>query len=244
MQSHVLVQEPGKPDREWPLSPGETAEPLPSVRVSAAEAAGVVIEPSVRRITVGGRVLRGGERRLLRPGEVARVGEARIVASSREPGTATQARGLLLAALRGEEVRFGPGLDVLEGPEAGRLLPLREGVLGRGSPATLRLADPSLSRSHARIRVEGGRVLVEDLGSKNGTWLRGAPISSLRELRPGDEARAGRTVFALALTAGAGTQPPPSRREPAPPARMSRLARAALAVAIGAAAAAAAIASS
>jgi hypothetical protein len=243
VQSHVLVQEPGKPDREWPLSPGETAEPLPSVRVSAAEAAGVVIEPSVRRITVCGRVLRGGERRLLRPGEVARVGDARIFASSREPGTATQARGLLLAALRGQEVRYGPGIDVLEGPEAGRLLPLREGVLGRGEHATLRLADPSLSRSHARIRVEGGRVLVEDLGSKNGTWLRGVAISSLRDLLPGDEARAGRTVFALALTTGAGTDPPAPPPEPQP-ARSTRLARAALAVAIGAAAAAAAIASS
>jgi hypothetical protein len=232
------------PDRDLPLSPGETSEPLPSVRVSAAEAAGVVIEPSVRRITVDGRVLRGGERRLLRPGEVARVGEARIVASSREPGTATQARGLLLAALRGQEVRFGPGLDVLEGPEAGRLLPLREGVLGRGEPATLRLADPALSRSHLRIHLEDERVLVEDLGSKNGTWLRGAPISSRRELCPGDEARAGRTVVALALIPGAGPGPPAPTPERMAPAPMSRLARAALAVAVGAAAAAAAIASS
>lgn len=244
MQSHVLVHEPGKPERTLALSPGRRAEPLPSIGVFTAEAAGVVIESSVRRISVAGQVLLEGERRLLRPGEAAQVGEARIVAPSGEPGTATQARALLLAALRGEEIRYGPGIHVLQGPDAGRLLPLLEGVLGRGESATLRLADPSLSRSHARIRVEAGRVLVEDLGSKNGTWLRGRRISSLRELRPGDEARAGRTVFALALTSGAAAEAVAPAQERAARAPARRLARAALAVAIGTAAAAAAIAAS
>jgi hypothetical protein len=212
------------------------------VLVSGAQAPGVVVEGSGRRVRIRGQVLAGGERWLLRPGEAAQVGEARIVAGSEDPGTAAQARDLLLAALRGEDPDLGPGLAVLGGPEAGRRLPLRDGVLGRGEAATLRIADPSLSRSHARIRIDGPRVLLEDLGSKNGLWIEGRPLSSLREIHPGDEVRAGRTVLAL----GVATLPDPPDAPPAPGrgarAPRRRIARAALVAAILAASAAAALA--
>jgi hypothetical protein len=241
MPSHALVQVAGEPDREIPLPPGSSFEALPSVLVSGAEAPGVVIEGSGPPVRIHGRILETGQRRLLRPGEAALVAGARIVAGSEDPGTATQARSLLLAALRGEEPDRGPGLLVLAGPDAGRRFPLRCGVLGRGEAADFRLGDPSLSRSHARIRLDGGRVLLEDLGSKNGLWLRGRRLPSLREIHPGEEVRAGRTVLALGVAAPAGSgvaDPAPERGG-----RSSRrlLARAVLAVAVLAAAAAAAL---
>jgi hypothetical protein len=239
---HAVVQVPGLPDREVLLPPGSTAEPLPSVLLSCAEVPGVVVEGPGRRIRIRGRFLRGGERWLLRPGESARVGDARIVARGDEPGTAAQAKELLLSALRGEDPDCGPGIAILGGPEAGRRLPLRDGVLGRGEAATLRLDDPSLSRSHARIRLDGARVLLEDLGSKNGLRVKGRRMSGVQEIHPGDEVRAGRTVLALGVA-----PPPPPPVSPLPPDRevhpaRRRVARAALLTAVAAAAAAAALA--
>jgi DNA-binding winged helix-turn-helix (wHTH) protein len=59
-----------------------------------------------------------------------------------------------------------------------RVIPLVEGenVLGRDEGVTVRIDAPGVSRRHARIRVAGGRATIEDLGSKNGTYVGdGAP---------------------------------------------------------------------
>jgi len=240
--SRALVQVPGEPDREIALPAGSTAEALPSVLVSGAQAPGVVVEGSRLRVMIRGQVLAGGERWLLRPGETAQVGEARILAGSDDLDTAALARAILLAALRGEEPDCEAGFVVLGGPDAGRRLPLRDGVLGRGRAAALQLGDSSISRDHARIRLDGPRVLIEDLGSKNGLWLDGRRLSSLREIHPGDQLRAGRTVLALGVAPvpdPLGSPPAPGRGARAP---RRRMARTVLAVAILAAAAAAALA--
>ena len=54
-----------------------------------------------------------------------------------------------------------------------REIALREGdhVLGRDADALVRIHSPKVSRHHARLLVRGGRVVLEDLGSKNGTYL-------------------------------------------------------------------------
>ena len=54
-----------------------------------------------------------------------------------------------------------------------RIIPLVEGdnVLGRDEGATVRIDAPGVSRRHACIRVEGGQATIEDLGSKNGTYV-------------------------------------------------------------------------
>jgi DNA-binding winged helix-turn-helix (wHTH) protein len=74
-----------------------------------------------------------------------------------------------------------------------RVLPLRAGenVLGRDKGAAICLDAASVSRHHARIQVEGARVTLEDLGSKNGTRLNGEPLQSAQELRDGDRVRLG-----------------------------------------------------
>ncbi len=68
-------------------------------------------------------------------------------------------------------------------------LPLREGVqrVGRGEDVEIRLPVPSVSRRHAEIRLEGGRVIVRDLGSHNGTKVNGEPVSTDVDLDVGDQ---------------------------------------------------------
>jgi DNA-binding winged helix-turn-helix (wHTH) protein len=66
-----------------------------------------------------------------------------------------------------------------------------ETILGRALDATIRFDVPGVSRRHARISVEGANVVVEDLGSQNGTYVRGEKISGRVPLADGDELRLG-----------------------------------------------------
>jgi DNA-binding winged helix-turn-helix (wHTH) protein len=71
---------------------------------------------------------------------------------------------------------------------AGRPHPLFEGVnlLGRDPDATVMVSDVSVSRRHARVSVREGIALIEDLRSRNGTFLNGQQVDAERELRDGD----------------------------------------------------------
>jgi DNA-binding winged helix-turn-helix (wHTH) protein len=65
---------------------------------------------------------------------------------------------------------------------------LREGenIVGRESDAVVRIDSSSVSRRHARIILSGDRITLEDLGSKNGTSLRGKLIDMVHPLSDGD----------------------------------------------------------
>ncbi|WP_433932832.1 sigma 54-interacting transcriptional regulator [Sorangium cellulosum] len=63
-------------------------------------------------------------------------------------------------------------------------------VVGRAPPAALCIEDRTLSRAHASFRLSGGRVWVEDLGSKNGTFLGGGRIERA-EIALGEEVMLG-----------------------------------------------------
>jgi DNA-binding NtrC family response regulator len=73
-------------------------------------------------------------------------------------------------------------------------LPLKDGELelGRGSPALGEAQDPRMSRRHARIKFDGRRFWVTDLGSQNGTVVDGEPVpaqsphEAQRVIRMGD----------------------------------------------------------
>jgi DNA-binding winged helix-turn-helix (wHTH) protein len=71
--------------------------------------------------------------------------------------------------------------------------PLLEGenVIGRDPDATVSIDHATVSRHHARIAVYGGTAILEDLASKNGTWLRGRRITSPEPLADADELRVG-----------------------------------------------------
>ena len=87
-------------------------------------------------------------------------------------------------------------LIVLAGSSRGQMFKVSElrSVIGRGSEAQVRVHDDGISREHAAIRIVGDRVLVEDLGSTNGTFCNGVRISS-RELADGDKIMLGSTTI-------------------------------------------------
>jgi len=70
----------------------------------------------------------------------------------------------------------------------GKEVALSEGetILGRDPDVTAYFESLRISRRHARIRIDGERVTIEDLGSSNGTTLRGERISAPEALRDGD----------------------------------------------------------
>ena len=68
-------------------------------------------------------------------------------------------------------------------------------VLGRGDQAEIRLDDPFASSRHARLVRQGGLVVIEDLGSTNGTYLNEELLSGPQPLHQGDRVRIGDSEF-------------------------------------------------
>ena len=82
------------------------------------------------------------------------------------------------------------------GHEAGMIYDLdADIVLGRGDRAEIRLEDPFASARHARVYEQGNIVVIEDLGSTNGTYLNEELLETPRPLHPGDRVRIGDSEF-------------------------------------------------
>ncbi len=71
-------------------------------------------------------------------------------------------------------------------------------VLGRGDQAEIRLEDPFASSSHARVVRQGSVMVLEDLGSTNGTYLNEELLAGPAPLHPGDRVRIGDSEFTYA----------------------------------------------
>lgn len=87
-------------------------------------------------------------------------------------------------------------LLIVGGPYEGRSIPLRESlVIGRSTEATARVEDDDVSRLHARFFPDANGVwCIEDLGSRNGTWLNGSRIERA-SIGAGDVIRLGGVSF-------------------------------------------------
>jgi FHA domain len=121
-------------------------------------------------------------------------------------------------------------LVIHEGAGAGTEHPLHgELILGREHPtADLVIPDPGVSRRHARVQPHNGTVIVEDLGSSNGTYVNGHRISTPVEVGSGDELQIGDTVLGIQrpgntptailppATAPTEHRPGPARAQPRP----------------------------
>ena len=66
-----------------------------------------------------------------------------------------------------------------------------ENILGREAGAAVCIDDTTVSRHHARIVIQGTQATLEDLGSKNGTWVGGSRLAGSRPLADGDAIRIG-----------------------------------------------------
>jgi transcriptional regulator with GAF, ATPase, and Fis domain len=87
-------------------------------------------------------------------------------------------------------------LEAVSGPVEGRIFSLEEGELsiGRDPANRISLLDPLVSRRHCLIRQVGADVRLEDLDSRNSTFVNGVPVKE-RVLVHGDQVRVGNSVF-------------------------------------------------
>jgi pSer/pThr/pTyr-binding forkhead associated (FHA) protein len=82
------------------------------------------------------------------------------------------------------------------GLRAGSAYDLSDGaLLGRGESADIRLEDTFASSQHARLVPQGDVMVIEDLGSTNGTYLNGEPLRGPQPLHVGDNIRIGDSEF-------------------------------------------------
>jgi pSer/pThr/pTyr-binding forkhead associated (FHA) protein len=126
----------------------------------------------------------------------------------------------------------GQQLRVVDGPAAGGELPVdRDFTIGRSETGPGNLGnDPEISRQHARFRLlDSGDVLIEDLGSTNGTFVNGERIAAPRMLAPGDTIKMGQTTVQFGdASQGTMVTPPPAAApvQPPPPAPVPQAAAA------------------
>jgi DNA-binding winged helix-turn-helix (wHTH) protein len=81
-----------------------------------------------------------------------------------------------------------------------------ETVIGRGPEAGIRLESTGVSRRHARIVLEGSHAIVEDLGSKNGTYVGPIRIIGPHVLADGDRVRLGSIVLTFKVDSSRSTE--------------------------------------
>ena len=104
-------------------------------------------------------------------------------------------------------------LLVVDGPDVGRAVSLGSGGgsgsdgsgsdgsdqeirVGSGEDCALVLSDERVSRHHLSVQDSGGRFLVRDLGSKNGTWYEGSQVTEVR-VGPGATFKVGRSFLRI-----------------------------------------------
>ncbi len=95
-----------------------------------------------------------------------------------------------------------PILHVIQGPDKGRQFELADHepqLIGRSSEA-VPLNDNAMSRRHAELTPDDGVWYIRDLESQNGTFVNGSKIAKRTQLIPGDQVRAGQTLFVFGAT--------------------------------------------
>src|SRR5512136_148492 len=131
----------------------------------------------------------------------------------------------------------GLQLLVQQGPRAGQSFDLDKPVitLGREASSDIVLEDPQVSRRHARLTLQAGGYVIEDLGSTNGTFINEQRLTGAQPINLGDKLRLGDNVVlsvsgslqvretvvahgqAPTLPPSFGTPPPPPPSFSAPP---------------------------
>lgn len=99
-----------------------------------------------------------------------------------------------------EPPKEAPILRIRTGVRVGASVVIRKPVV-IGREADVSIEDHEISHRHARIRTEGRALVVEDLGSSNGTWVNGTRVERA-VLRPGDVLTLGRTILEVVASEG------------------------------------------
>jgi pSer/pThr/pTyr-binding forkhead associated (FHA) protein len=104
------------------------------------------------------------------------------------------------------------------GPTPGVTFPL-EGeqlTIGRDSSNGVAINDSEVSRKHSRLSFQGGKYVLEDLGSTNGTFVNGQRLSGPAVLKPGDVVSLGEQIVLMydAINMDPGATMAAARRAP------------------------------
>lgn len=137
----------------------------------------------LRRDLFGTQVTRRSTRAVTPPVPKRQARQARRPAAEEPAGGRGAARGLVVTegSLKGTTIALGQA-------------PV---LIGRAPECTLVLEDDYASSRHARLSLQQGVWVLEDLGSTNGTFLGRAKVQSPTALEPGSSFRIGRTVLEL-----------------------------------------------
>ena len=98
-----------------------------------------------------------------------------------------------------DDVNAGTSRFWLTGAGMETVLRHGENLIGRAPEAHIRIESPKVSRRHARITVDGDTAVVEDLGSKNGTFVGDSRIEEPTPLAHGDQLRLGQLAAVLSI---------------------------------------------
>lgn len=112
------------------------------------------------------------------------------------------------------------GIRAKSGPLTGQSVEVTNTLKIGREDADLTIDDDELSRHHAVVRLVADGLQVEDLGSKNGTFVDGRRIGEPTTVSSGAELKLGRSVFEVEVTPEAGVtvlSPAPAVESPAPP---------------------------
>jgi len=102
-------------------------------------------------------------------------------------------------------------LKVLEGAKVGAKIAVKKEkfLIGRSSKCHLCAGSTAVSRKHCAISRDGTKVLIKDMGSRNGTLVNGEKIPGQVELSSGDEITVGPLRFLLTITPGINNEKRP-----------------------------------
>ena len=119
-----------------------------------------------------------------------------------EPNDSTSAKNFALRFISG---KYKGGMFPLK--------PSREIVVGRSSDLDMVLVEDMVSRKHAKISTASARVMIQDLGSTNGTFVNGEKVKKAR-LKEGDRILIGTSILKLVgIEATGGKEKPYSEAE-------------------------------
>lgn len=92
-------------------------------------------------------------------------------------------------------------LKVVGGKHGGREIKINvpEFVIGRGEKAQLRTSSDLISREHCVIRLKEGKVEIEDLGSRNGSFINDKQLKGAYQAKSGDQLKVGKLCFEVVI---------------------------------------------
>lgn len=93
--------------------------------------------------------------------------------------------------------RTQPSLVLIAGKPLGKRFPITppQIIIGRSSEVEVSIDSQNISRRHALIKIDGSKIILEDLDSTNGTFVNDLKITHPVVLKEGDHIRCGKTIF-------------------------------------------------